>query len=472
MAFAVFFFYASTAMLAQEQTFTTLFSFDYLDGANPKYMSPVQGINGHLFGTTNMGGGSGDYRPGTIFSIGVGQFQSLVTFGSSDGAYPWGGLVLGEDGTFYGTTLEGGANGYGVVFHLSSSGLDTLYSFCAQANCTDGADPFATLVLGIDGNFYGTTFSGGTGNCTNAYGHGCGTVFKITAGGKLTTLHSFAGYPSDGALPIAGLVQATDGNLYGTTIFGGAFACNNPGNYDGCGTIFRISPSGELTTIHSFNSTDGAEPFDKLVQGNDGSLYGNTNAGGDIACNPPNYGCGTVFKINSAGLTTLHVFEGGGDGCAPYAGLIQATDGNFYGTSFCGNIFQITSSGTLTTLFTFDGGILGFPGLVQATDGNFYGTTTLGGARGYGTIYRLSTGLGPFVAFVRPAGKIGQTGGILGQGFTGTTRVTLNGISASFRVVSDTYLTATVPPGATTGYVTVTTPTGTLTSNTKFVVLP
>ena len=179
-----------------------------------------------------------------------------------------------------------------------------LYSF----DLTDGADPWAGLVQATDGNFYGTTYQGGA--------NGAGTVFKITAGGVLTTLHSFDG--TDGADPFAGLVQATDGSFYGTTYYGGAGS--------GYGTVFKITAGGVLTRLHSFDSTDGANPHAELVQATDGNFYGTTYNGGANAA-------GTVFKITAGGvLTTLHRFDFT-DGAYPRARLVQATDGSFYGTT-------------------------------------------------------------------------------------------------------------------------------------------
>ncbi len=200
----------------------------------------------------------------------------------------------------------------------------------------------------------------------------------------LTTLHSFGG--GDGAYPYAGLVQASDRNFYGTTRDGGA-----SGNcIDKCGTVFKITPNGTLTTLHSFGGGDGAYPEAGLVQASDGNFYGTTEFGG-----VNNYG--TVFKITPNGtLTTLHSF-GGGDGAYPEAGLVQASDGNFYGTTtrgganYYGTVFRITPDGTLTTLHNFGYGDGAYPyaGLVQASDGNFYGTTLNGGAYGDGTVFRL-----------------------------------------------------------------------------------
>jgi uncharacterized repeat protein (TIGR03803 family) len=283
----------------------------------------------------------------------------------------------------------------------------------------------------------------------------------------------------DGDYANGSLIQATNGNLYGETETGGT--------YNG-GTIFGITPKGEVTTLYSFEGTDGFYPIGGLIQAANGEFYGVTDGGGS-GNNPNCDGCGTVFKITSAGkLTTLYNFcsrSNCSDGAYPNGPLIEGTDGNFYGTTyqggvgFYGTVFEITPAGKLTTLYDFCAlancadGFGPFGGLLQATNGNFYGTTygNYDGQAPYGTLFSLSNGLGPFVAFVRSGGKVGQTAGILGQGFTGASSVMLNGVPANFTVVSDTFIEATVPTGATTGHVTVTTPGGILTSNVPFYVI-
>ena len=309
-------------------------------------------------------------------------FSGLAAFNGTDGARPYMmSFVQGNDGYLYGTTSLGGTHNDGTIFKISTTGTSptTLYSFCAQSNCTDGASPYAGLVLGSDGNFYGTANSGGD--------FGVGTIFKITPNGDFSVLHSFN--VAAGANPYAGLVQGSDGNFYGTTSAGGS--------NDGYGTVFKITPGGNFTVLHSFSSFDGANPYAALVQGSDGDFYGTTSSGGT------NGGYGTVFKVTSTGiLTPLHSFNGA-DGQYPYAGLVQDTDGNFYGTTYggggigdYGTVFVVTSTGILNTLHNFRGGDgqYLYAGLILATDGNFYGTTDVGGSNNQGTIFRItSTGI-------------------------------------------------------------------------------
>jgi uncharacterized repeat protein (TIGR03803 family) len=490
---------------------TTLHSFSGSDGAYP-FAGLVQATDGNFYGTAGYGGTHGS---GTVFKITpAGALTTLHSFNSTDGWGPFGGVVQATDGSFYGTTYGGGAYTHGTVFKITPAGtLTTLHSF----NSTDGSTPWAGLVQAADGNFYGTTYNGG------AYNYG--TIFKITSAGTLTTLHSFNS--TDGSYPYAGLMQATDGNFYGTTFVGGAY------NY---GTIFQITPAGTLTTLHSFDSTDGWGPEAVvLVQGIDGNLYGTTDGGGaynagtvfqlSVGLQPVTtlhsfarsdgsepqaglvqatdgnfygttvfggaYSYGSVFKITPAGtLATLHSFAGT-DGSGPLAELVQATDGNFYGTAEqggfyanctdgCGTIFKITAAGTLTTLHSFAGtdGSGPYAGLVQATDGNFYGTTAYGGTSGAcgltgcGTIFKLSVGLGPFVETRPTSGKVGAAVIILVTNLTGATSVRFNGTAAKFTVVSSSEIKTTVPTGATTGSVTVVTPSGTLKGNVVFRVTP
>jgi len=461
----------SFAVAQDAKTFITLDSFDGSDGAYP-HNSPVQGIDGNLYGTSTGQG----IDQGTVYKITpTGTLTRLYSFCSlpscMDGDWPWGQLTLGMDGAFYGTTTMGGTEcqpwGCGTVYKITQSGAHfPLHSF----DGTDGFSPSGELVQARDGNFYGTTSWGGANDA--------GTIFKITSNGTFTTLYNFCAQPgcTDGSHPYAGLVQARDENFYGMTEAGGDTNCN-PNT--GCGTVFRITATGKLSTLHTFELTDGSLPGSSLVAGTDGNFYGVTPEGGKQC--PFYHTCGTFFRITAEGaFTSLYSFENsGGDGAAPWA-ISLGSDGNFFGTTNTGaggggTIFQVTPGGMLTTLHTFlmlQNGLNPAAGVSQANTGLLYGSTYTGGSYDWGTIYSLDVGLPPFVSLLPNWGKVGTSRGILGQGFTGTTAVSFNGIPASFTVVSDTFLKTTVPAGATTGAVSVTTPSGTLSSKVPFGVLP
>jgi uncharacterized repeat protein (TIGR03803 family) len=452
------------AIPSRAQVLTTLVNFDDSTGFANGSFTGVQGTNGNFYGTTP---GNASLN-GTVFRVTPsGELATLYSFclqaGCPDGRGP-SFLTLGTNGNFYGTTSLGGAgvNGPGTVFEITPDGvLTTLYNFCLHPGCADGSHPSQGLIQAGGGTFYGATYDGG------AYGHG--TIYSITAAGMFKTLYSFcaqSGCP-DGSNPYLPPIQANNGNFYGATSQGGI--ANN-------GTIFAMTANGKLTTIHAFTGypTDGSIPGDWLVQGPDGNFYGTTQQGGaDNA--------GTVFEITSGGSLILYSFctrSKCKDGRYPYASLILGPDGHFYGTASAGGangfgtIFRIAHSGKMTTMHSFDSsdGAYPYAALLQGTDGMLYGMTTRGGVFDLGTMFSLTTGLSPFIKLVQPRGSVGQTAQILGQAFTGTTGVTFNGIAASFTVVSDTYMTAVVPPGATTGPVVVTTPSGPLSSNKNFVV--
>jgi uncharacterized repeat protein (TIGR03803 family) len=488
--------------LARAQKFASLVELQSADGVTP-LAGLVQGVDGNFYGTNSA---LGVNNGGAIFKVTpTGTLTTLYSFcaqpNCTDGDGPEASLVQGADGNLYGTTYGGGIQGpcygqafaCGTVFKITPGGtLTTIYEFCSQANCTDGANPSGTLVQASDGNFYGTTYSGGyyDGQPHGCGDPGCGTVFKITPTGTLTTLYSFCAekYCSDGYFPVAGLIQATDGNFYGTTPGGGE---------TGYGTVFKITPKGTLTTLFSFcdNCTgEGYRPEAGLVQANDGNFYGTAEYGGN------KYSYGTIFKITPSGtVTTLYSFNNI-DGSGPIGGLIQSTDGDLYGTTSgggtangcvayygvnnCGTVFKITLTGTLTTLHSFciqadcSDGAFPYAGLVQATNGNLYGTTFGGGTyspcyyRGCGTVFAMNGGVGPFVETLLTSGKVGDAVRILGNSLEGTTSVTFSGTAATFKVVSDSLISTTVPAGATTGPVQVVTPSGTLTSNVNFQVIP
>lgn len=478
---AIILFCAVTTMASQAQTLTTLAEFSGTNGSYP--LGIIQGFDGNFYGTTLSGGTQGW---GTAFRItSTGTLTTVHNFCSqviacTDGSEPEGRLTQASNGDFYGTTDHGGTGHAGLIFRISSGGkFAVLHNFCVVSPCTDGESPISVMQA-RNGYLYGTTY----GSRTNGYDFG--TVFALTLNGMLATLHSFSG--PDGSYPIGALLQASNGNLYGTTSQGGSTtSCSADTLPGGCGTVFEITSSGAFTTLHIFDGSDGALPGYEgtLIEGADGSVYGTTSDGG--LCD---LGCGTIFKISQAGnFTTLYNFcaqMNCDDGAAPGESLVLGTDGNFYGTTVAGGnssgsgtIFKITPQGVLTPLYDFCSqpncadGSQPQTALIQATDGNFYGTTTSGGGTsGSGSIFRFSMGLGPFVKLVRDSGKVGQVEGITGQGFTGTTGVSLNGTPASFTVVSDTFVRATVPTGSKTGFVTVVTPSGTLKSNVPFRVIP
>lgn len=492
----------ATAVASPAQTFDSLVSFDVTNGAKPWFVNLVQGADGNLYGTTTAGGkntGCGDlYGCGTIFRMtSAGKLTTLYNFCSqascSDGWEPMGSLVQGANGNFYGTTPTSSFSIHnicelqcGTIFEITPSGkLTNLYTFCSQPNCADGYFVSQALSQGADGNFYGTTFHGGA--------NGAGTVFKITPTGTLTTLYNFCSQANcaDGVGPRVPPVQATNGYLYGSTTLGGGNNCDNDDL--GCGTLYAITPAGKLTTLVRFSPDRPGGPS-ALIQAADGDLYGTTPSGVGNSCT---FGCeGTVFKVTPTGkLTYLYTFcDSGGyclDGSMPMAGVTQGSDGNFYGTTSSGGnsgvygtAFKMSPAGDLTTLYFFcsqSGCPDGFSpsgGLVQGTNGSFYGDTYYGGDNSdcgglaCGTLFSLSVGLGSFVEATPNFGKVGSVVGVLGDDLTGTTGLTFDGAAAKFKVVSNTFIEAQVPIGATTGPIEVTTPGGTLTSNVPFQVLP
>ena len=467
--------YAATIAASPAQTFTVLKRFNITNGGFPA--GPVvQGLDGNFYGTTSTAGAHGG---GTVFRITpAGNLTTLYSFcrltNCIDGEGPFAGLTLGTDGAFYGTTQVGGSS-VGTVFKITRAGvLTTLYSFCGQFNCTDGAQPIAPVVQGSDGNFYGTTLDGGeSGNA--------GTIFKMTPSGVLTTIHSFctATGCADGLNPSAGLVEGSDGRLYGATGSSILLPFSPPR-----GAVFQITPDGEYNGLDFLclqpNCTDGAIPSGGLVEGADGKMYGPTAFGG-ISANC-SMGCGTVFKFSHnflGDLTNVTSFTSA-NGSVPQT-LILANDGNFYGTTQTGGtantgtIFRMTPDGTITTLRSLSSidGTKPLGGLTQGTDGNLYGTASSGGGNTQsGSVFKLSLGLSPLVKTLPLAAKAGVTVKVLGNNLVGTTSVTFNGVPATFRVVSATQINTSVPVGASTGLVKVTTPGGVLSSSPAFRVLP
>ena len=370
----------------------------------------------------------------------------MRSFNGPSGKYPDHALTPGNDGNFYGVTPQGGANGDGEVFRVTPAGTVTvLHSFNANV---DGYNPECTLVLASNGDFYGTTQYGGPQRASGTGDYGNGTVFQITPGGTFTVLHTFYSDAfADGTQPQAGLVEGSEGLLYGTTSSGGggggsgdgtifqisitgAFRTLHPfdfhqtgtggygstsplargrngtfygvasGGDNGVGTVFNLAADGTYTTLYDFNVTDGSGPIGGLTQDGGGNFYGMTQSGGQRGAS----GDGTIYKITTDGvLTTLHNFGSTDAGAPSASGFLLATDGNLYaaaehGGNYYGNIFQCTLTGTLTDVhdFTSDSGSY-YPagGLAQAGDGTFYGTTTEGGASLFGTVFHLAVGAHP-----------------------------------------------------------------------------
>jgi uncharacterized repeat protein (TIGR03803 family) len=504
LAFAAVLVLAVITPQAAQAQFTVLHSFDTADGPGPK-SGLIQATNGFFYGAISGGGANGQ---GAVFKITpAGTLTTVYSFCPTgtegncvEASFP-GLLTLGNNGDIYGT-LQGGINGTGALFTMTPAGAATATFFqpVESGENAGGAYPVGALIQGTNGNFYGVAEGGGV--------LGQGTAWQSPLDGA--SVGAFAQFFCDPAFcnggynVEAGLVQGTDGNFYGVSANGGTGAF---GTVQVAGSVFQINSTGTVTTIYSFCSlsdcTDGQDPTGALVQGADGNFYGTTTFGGNgTFCStntpiPSLLGCGTVFEITPSGtLTTLYSFcsqSNCADGIFPGAGLIQATDGNFYGTttvSFgssacsdfsCGTIFQITPAGTLTTLFSFcstggeylcASGALGLGSnspLMQATNGDFYGTTKVGGnSSGNGTVFSLSVGLGPFVETLPTSGQAGTAVKILGTDLTGATSVSFNGTLQPTFTVSASEITTKVPAGATIGFVTVTTPSGTLTSNQQF----
>jgi uncharacterized repeat protein (TIGR03803 family) len=377
----------------------TLYGFSNTSGTDS---AVTEGSDGNFYGTTYFGGDLSLYGSGlgSVFRMTpAGVLINMLEFNASNGGNPAAELLRATDGTFYGTTYNGGdlslnnGVGRGTVFKMTPAGvLTTLVQF----NVANGGHPAAGLVQGSDGNVYGTTYWGG--NVAVGGGSGLGTVFSITPAGVLTTQVQFNA--NNGGHPAAGLVQGTDGNFYGTTYLGGNLSLNNGA---GRGTVFKMTPAGVLTTLVKFNVANGGHPAAGLVQGSDGNFYGTTYYGGDLSLNNGS-GRGTVFRITPAGVLTTLVQFNVANGAHPSAGLVQGSDGNFYGTTHYGGnlslnsgigygtVFKLTPVGVVTTLVQFTGDNGSYPSseLRQGSDGKFYGRASQGGPGGGGTIFRLN----------------------------------------------------------------------------------
>jgi uncharacterized repeat protein (TIGR03803 family) len=336
----------------------------------------IRGSDGNFYGTTglNSNGGPLISGNGTVFKITpTGEETVLHLFAGTpqrgpDGVYPEV-LIEGSDGNFYGTTAAGGVSGGGTVFEVTPAGDEAiLHNFAYEPG---DSEPTGGLVQGTDGNLYGTTDGG----------RYIGSVFKLTPNGVETTLYPFTGL-IDGQYPRGQLIQGSDGNFYGVTEYGGT------GSY-AFGTVFKVTPGGVKTTLHSFSGQDGGEPEAGLIQGSDGNFYGTTILGAQ------NNGVGTVFKLTPEGDETILYSFSGPDGELPQAALTLGSDGNLYGTTFGGGdnnggtLFQVTPAGVVTVLYSFPSQAGPHTNLVQGSDGNLYGTTYAGGAYNSGYFFKV-----------------------------------------------------------------------------------
>ena len=412
--------------------YTPVYNFASTEPVAPQERT-VEAGGGMLYGTTR----GGSFGSGVIYRMDpYGSLSVLHSFAGPDGASPVAALCPAADGNLYGTTALGGSSGLGTAFKmLPNGGLTTLYSFTGGV---DSAHPDAELIQGSDGNLYGTTSGGGGEN-----GYGLGTVFQLSASGGLTVLHDFQG--ADGENPGAGLLQASDGNYYGTTSF----------------TIFKVSSAGDFTKLADLSEEYGAGPKSSLIQLADGNFYGISANGG-----------GVVYKMDaSATVSTLHIFDGyNGEG--PLGALVQGADGYLYSTTnsgggpcggwaaSCGTIFRVDTTGDFQVVHRFNNtdGALSLTGLSRATDGRLYGTTSVGGPfggqpavgpyTGQGVIFRLSSAQ-IAVNEVSPSSGPGNAGdalAVLGGGFLTGATAKVGGVAATNVTIADpTFLYLEMP---------------------------
>jgi uncharacterized repeat protein (TIGR03803 family) len=378
---------------AISQTYTVLHSFTGTDGGSPTGL--IQTADGTFYGAAALGGDVTACDPdgcGTLYKMdSAGHFTVLHVFHATDGYHP-SGLVKGSDGNFYGTTESGGqpsGGGAGTIFRIDSAGNFTvMYAFVGGFACCDGAAPTAHMIPASDGNFYGTTGGGGQFRDLDHQG-GFGTVFQFNpVSGAVTILHSFNPADGNGIFPNGPLIQASDGFLYGTNREGGA-------------TAFRIDPAGNFSVLAHL---PGTQPLAGLIQTKDGNFYG-TEEGGS--------GGGSVFRVDAGGnVSFINRFESA-DGWKPHYGILQAADGLFYGTApqgglldfQGGNIFRLDASGTLEVLHSFtttgSDGFIPNSQLIQGTDGALYGVNGIGGASKHGTIFRFDQRIpGPVASII------------------------------------------------------------------------
>ncbi len=448
-------------------------------GSAGEPLSPIiQASDGNFYGTA-----SGAYPSvGVVFRITPsGQFTVVYNFPldnatqtAPNGVVPYGQLLEARDGYLWGTTRDGGVGkqncagvyGCGTVFRVSKDGtsFQSVYAFCTQPTCPDGASPQGGLTQTANGTIYGTT-----------YGTTFSTIFQVVSLNSVQTLSKFNS--TTGCWIRTGLTQASDGLLYGV-----ASACGQSGG----GTVFQATPAGVVNVLHNFGiaTPAGSGPSGQLIQGISGKLYGTTLSGGTSGGCGGN-GCGTVFEIDTTGgFQTLYNFDSNTTGNGPLGGLLQSSGGNLWGTTISGPktglgvVYELTSTGSLVQVLPLDyynTGGAPYGNLLWASDGNLYRTASYGGANatGLGTIFVVNTAAPPRPAirgFSPATGAAGVRVLIRGAHFIGATAVTFNGVAATFTVLNVNSIRAVVPPGATTGPISVKTAAGTATRKSVFTV--
>ena len=445
----------------QGQTVNTLFNFQS-NNNNSEPSEPqgnmAQGRDGNFYGISSSGNGC---CQGVFYKIdSTGALTALAAMAQSEGTN-CNGLVLATDGNFYGTCYSDPTNN-GTLIQLTPTGaINVIHTFLGTT--VDGCHPLAPPIQATDGSLYGTT-----GFCG---ANGYGTVYKVSPTGAYTQLYNFQGPPNDTAEPL-GLIEGTDGNLWG---LGNGWIISS-------GAVFKVSSAGKETLVYAFKggTTDGQNPYTSLIQGADGNYYGTTEYGGTDAY-------GTIFKLTQAGVeTVLYNFPNQTDGAYPRLPLTQGLDGLLYGMATdcagggCGpaGLFDITTKGAYKNLYLYPIGppnsIQPFAPLLLSTNGTLYGTTFQGGVSSDGTFYSVSAGYSPFISLVNVrSGKEGAKVGILGQGFSAASVVKFGGtVATTTKLSGKTFILATVPSGALTGKVTVTTGSTTLSTVTTYKVTP
>jgi uncharacterized repeat protein (TIGR03803 family) len=440
---------ACLAAAASAQTYTDLHDFDETEGCCALQPSMLtQGQDGNIYGATTSGG---SHFYGNVFKMTPsGTLTSIYSFDLTHGGYPQGGISMAADGNFYGTTYQGGTNHFGTIFKVTSSGAFTeLYDF---NNTNDGAYPHTPPVQAQDGNLYGTTANGTVA-----------VLYKITTAGVFTVMETLAGQS------YSPLLLGADGNLYGTTVYGGT--------YNG-GTVFVFSPTAKaIKTIYNFHTE--WSPYGPLIQGADGALYGTTSAGGTGSW-------GVIFRVTTAGVyKVLFNFSSSSsaNGGTSYSGLVQGSDKFLYGVTSGGGangqgvLFKIGPTGTgfaaLHSFATATGDTpLATPFL--HSNGTIYGLTSHGGANSaYGVVYSMNVSLKEFVApVVLHSARSNTSVELLGQGFNTATGVLFGTGAGTLTVSSDTFATAKITTGATTGAITVKEPGGNLSTLQAFKIVP